>query len=138
MRKLIIAMLAALAFVACEKEEKVPYQSCPGIPSEEFLISPNYYDVEAGAVVKINTPIPSFHLGYITMGKLWSTDYDFDPESYPVTYENDYYSLVQTSATSYEITIKDIDESCGILLQFRGKESDIITYGEVVLSYKAK
>ena len=124
MRKLLFVLVAALAFVACKKEENSELLN--STPPEIFTLTPNIFNAEAGTIIKIKTPVPSCNMYYINENDhLLRTGVNQMPTTFPATYENDLYSLVQTSDDTFEICIKAIDKACIFHIKFSNTDKSI-------------
>ena len=138
----LVFMFAALAFVACEKEENSPLSdntlSNGSFPPKMFTLTPDVFNAEAGTVIFVKTPMPTYNVDYFNNKKeSYPTGIKKIPATYPAIYENDYYSLVQTACDTYEITIKPIDKTCIFGLVFRDEPSnnDRIKLGYITVNY---
>ena len=145
MKKILFMLFAALAFVACNNEEEK--YSTGGVVPIAFRIYPDTYTAEAGTIIKIKTPVPTVHFAYydelpgvpVEDGlRLNSTNIEEDDPaslSFPYTYENEYYSLIQTDVWSYEITVKELDKPCKFGLRFGGNQGGIGLSGSIIINY---
>lgn len=134
MKKILFILFAALAFVACEKDG----ESGKANSSPRSFISPKDIDTnaKAGTVFKFKTVMPTYNDSYRDGdGIKYDTGINKIPVAYPSTYENDYYSLVQTANDTYEVTIKSIEKACTFTLFFRGKEDIGATSGYFLINY---
>ena len=57
------------------------------------------------------------------------------PMTFPAGNENEYYKLVQTSADTYEITIKSFDKPCTLDVRFVNTDDEILNFGFVTINY---
>ena len=122
MKKLLFVLFAALAFVACEKENG---EIAGSVSPTKITLTPNVFNAEAGTIIKIKTPVPTYNACYFDEGnKSYDTGVEKIPVVYPSTYENDYYSLVQTAKDTYEITVKSIEKACTFTIFFRDEPNN--------------
>lgn len=133
MKKILFILFAALAFVACEKEKEEGAGNFP--PPQLLNILPNSYNAQAGAVIKVKTPIPTYNNSYRINSHPFDTGVDKMPMTFPASNENEYYKLVQTSADTYEITIKSFDKPCTLDVRFVNTDDEILNFGFVTINY---
>ena len=120
MKKILFILFAALAFVACDKEEN----SNTSFVRTRFHLENSEYNAEAGTVIKVKTPMPSCNMFYNDeLGEEYKTGVEKIPTVFPSSYENDYYSLVQTSDDTFEITVKPISKPCSFTIVFNNKST---------------
>ena len=120
MRKILFILFAALALVACEKEENISYEKCEVMP--EILTIP-----AEGGTFTVRTNVPSYIFsGAYKSSEHPTTDFGFGlrsffPSSYPYVYDSkknplfnfedlamlkDVYYIEQVDATTFKFTIK--------------------------------
>jgi hypothetical protein len=145
MKKILFILLLACTFAACSKEEEK--YSTGGVTPIAFRIYPDTYTAEAGTVIKVKTPVPTVHFAYYDElpgvpaengMRLNSTNIGEDNPmslSFPYTYENEYYSLIQTDVWSYEITVKELDKPCKFGLRFGVNDCGIPLGGGIMINY---
>ncbi len=93
-------------------------------------------NAKAGTVFKFKTVKPTYNDSYRDgEGIKYDTGINKIPVAYPSTYENDYYSLVQTANDTYEVTVKSIEKTCAFTLFFRDKEDIGATSGYFLFNY---
>ena len=134
MKKLLFVLFAALAFVACEKEE----ESGKANSSPRSFISPKDIDTnaKAGTIFKFKTVVPTYHDSYRDgEGVSYDTGIEKIPAAYPSTYENDYYSLIQTANDTYEVTVKSIKKACSFTICFKNNEGNGEISGYFPINY---
>lgn len=136
MKKLLFVIVAALAFVACEKEKNSGILD--STPPEIFSLTPNTFNAEAGTIINIKTPVPSCNMYYMNENDyLLKTGIKQMPTIFPATYENNLYSLVQTSEDTFEITIKTISQTCSFHIRFSNTDESIgHPSGTIRVNYK--
>ncbi len=100
-----------------------------------FDINPEVYNVESEAVIKIKTPIPTFNSTYAIDWFLFSTGVKEIPKEFPLSNENEYYKLIQTSADTYEITIKSFDKPYKLNVNFINTDDKILNIGHITINY---
>lgn len=136
MKKILFILFAALAFVACEKENpEENFRMVNGNQPMVFDINPEAYNVESEAVIKIKTPIPTFNSTYAIDWFSFSTGVKEIPKEFPLSNENEYYKLIQTSADTYEITIKSFDKPYKLNVNFINTDDKILNIGHITINY---
>ena len=113
-------LFAALAFVACEKEKG---DSLNFTPAKMIPIIPSQYNVGPGSNITVKTARPAFLVNYSTNNFLFDSEVDDVPSLFPYEMNYEYFSVVQTTADTFEITPKLKDEPYNLTLKF-GKTSD--------------
>ena len=133
MKKLLFVLFAALAFVACEKDKE---ESAGNFQPPHMLnILPDSYNAQAGSVIKIKTPIPTYNNSYRINDRPYDTGVDKMPISFPSGNENEYYKLVQTSADTYEITINPFNKPYKLDVRFVNTDDEVLNFGFVTINY---
>ena len=130
MKKILFMLFAALAFVACDKEEDKPNWSFPKIsPTPVYSCLDN-----SGMIIEVKSDIPS-KFTYATISKKREkseVEEDIAKKLYET--ENEIYKITQIDDYTYQITIKPFIDHRQVAFIIASQEDSYARPGVVIIA----